>query len=286
VENDSSGAAEPSRGGAPRPAFRNHLLASLPDAELARLSPHLEALPLERRRLLYDPERPIEHVYFMEHGIASILSVMGDGSGIETGTIGAEGMIGLPVFHGMDTTAEQAMIQVPGHGLRVPSAAFRALLPELPTLTTMLHRFAVYMFTLAAQNSGCNRKHSVEERCARWLLTVHDRLDVDRFSLTHDFVSQMLGVRRASVTVTLGAFERAGTIRATRSQIEIVDRPRLEDVACECYGVVRAALARAMGDFGASSVLRAVHVSDGRHATTGDGTPRRAEPPLLGDELR
>lgn len=260
---------------APRRAYRNHLLASLPEPELARIAPHLEPITLERRRLLYDPERPIEHVYFVEHGIASILSVMADGSGIETGTIGAEGMIGLPIFHGVDTTAEQAMIQVPGDGYRVPSATFRALLPALPSLATMLHRFAVYMFTLAAQSSGCNRKHSVEERCARWLLTVHDRVQADRFSLTHDFVSQMLGVRRASVTVTLGAFERAGMIRATRSRIEITDRPALEGVACECYGVVRAALARAMGDLGASSVLRAVHVSDGTHATTGDGTPAR-----------
>lgn len=259
--------------GAPRP-YRNHLLAALPADEIAHLAPHLAPVPLERRRLLYDPERPIEHVYFIEDGIASILSVMADGSGIETGTIGAEGMIGLPVFHGMDRTAEQAMIQVSGAGYRVPSATFRTLLPGLPTLAAMLHRFAVYMFTLAAQSSGCNRKHSVEERCARWLLTVHDRVRVDRFDLTHDFISQMLGVRRASVTVTLGAFERAGMVRATRSRIEITDRAALEAVACECYGVVRAALARALGDTSARSVLREVKVSEGGHATTGDGTPQ------------
>jgi CRP-like cAMP-binding protein len=255
--------------------YRNHLLATIPEDELARLAPHLEPVPLERRRLLYDPERPIEHVYFIEHGIASILSVMADGSGIETGTIGAEGMIGMPVFHGMDRSAEQAMMQVSGAGHRVPAAAFREVLERAPTLVAMLHRFAVYMFTLAAQNSGCNRKHSVEERCARWLLTVHDRVQVDRFDLTHDFVSQMLGVRRASVTVTLGAFERAGLVRATRSRIEITDRARLGGVACECYGVVRAALERALGDASARSVLRHVRVSDGQHATTGDGTPAR-----------
>jgi CRP-like cAMP-binding protein len=253
--------------------FRNWLLAALPPEELALAVPRLEPVTLHRRRVLYDPERRIEHVYFLEGGIASILSVMADGSGIESGTIGAEGMVGLPVFHGMDTTAEQAMMQVPAEGFRLSAETFRELLPSLPTLGTLLHRFSVYLFTFAAQNSGCNRKHSVDERCAKWLLTVQDRTRADQFELTHDFISQMLGVRRASVTVTLGAFERAGLICATRSKLMVTNRAGLEEVACECYGVIRAALGRTLG-VPATSVLAAIRFSEADHATTaepGDG---------------
>jgi CRP-like cAMP-binding protein len=252
--------------------FRNRLLAALSADERTLLEPQLEHVTLDRRALLYDPERPIQHVYFLENGIASILSVMLDGGGIETGTIGPEGMIGLPVFHGMDRVAEQAMMQVGGTGHRVPAERFQELAPKLPTLSALLHRFSVYMFTFAAQNSGCNRKHSVDERCAKWLLTVHDRMETDRFELTHDFISQMLGVRRASVTVALGGFERAGLIRATRSQITVANRTGLEGVACECYGVVRAALERALGR-PTLSILSELPLSRDGHSTLGDGTP-------------
>ena len=249
--------------------FRNLLLTLMPADEQERLAALLEPVRLKRRDVLCDPERPIEHVCFIETGIASILSVMGDGSGVETGTIGAEGLIGLPVFHGMDRSAEQVMMQVPGDGHRIAAAAFRELLPELPRLSELLHRYSVYLFTFAAQNSGCNRKHSIEERCAKWLLTVHDRMPVDEFQLTHDFVSQMLGVRRASVTVTLGAFERAGMIRNMRSQIAIVDRPGLESAACECYEVIRASLERTFGGPG-ESVLARLRVSADGHSTVAE----------------
>lgn len=264
----------PAVGSPDKGAYRNVLLAALPADERALLEPHLEPVTLARRAVLYDPERPIEHVHFIEQGIASLLSVTSDGGAIETGTIGAEGMIGLAVFHGMDRVAEQAMMQVSGAAHRIASPRFRELLPQLPTLSTLLHRFAVYLYTFAAQNSGCNRKHSVDERCAKWLLTVHDRVETDRFDLTHDFISQMLGVRRASVTVTLGGFERAGLIRATRSMIEITNRTGLEGAACECYGVVRAALERSLG-VPATSILSRIPLSRDGLSILGDGAPAK-----------
>jgi CRP-like cAMP-binding protein len=220
----------------------NKLLSALPPNELETLQRNARLTPLARREVLYEPQRPIESVYFLVDGIVSIVSMMRDGNGVETATIGREGMVGMPVFHGMSSTAEQAIIQVPGQGLRMDAAVFKGLLPELPTLDTLLHRFSCVLFTLAAQNSGCNRKHSIEERCCRWMLMVADRLERDTFELTHDFIAQMLGVRRASVTEALGALEQKGVIRATRGRITIVDRPGLEACSCECYGIIRSSL--------------------------------------------
>jgi CRP-like cAMP-binding protein len=182
-------------------------------------------------------------VYFIVDGIASLMSVMADG-GVETATIGREGMLGMPAFHGVYSTPEQAMVQVAGSAYQLDVDTFREILPQLPTLDKLLHRFSVVLFTLAAQNSGCNRKHSIEARCARWLLMVGDRLDMPVMELTHDFVAQMLGVRRASVTETLGELERHGLIETSRGRIRIIEREGLQNVACECYTVIRGVVNR------------------------------------------
>jgi CRP-like cAMP-binding protein len=253
--------------------FRNRLLAALPSAEIALLAPHLEHVVLEQRQLLHDPERPIPYVYFMEHGIMSVLSVVGDGSAVETATIGYEGMVGVEIFHGVDVSVEQAMIQISGDAHRIPAGAFRELTPRLPALATLLHRFSVFMFSLAAQNSGCNRKHAVEQRCARWLLTVHDRMDTDVLGLTHDFISQMLGVRRASVTDTLAALQARGLIRAARSRITVTDRAGLEGVACECYRIIASAAARLLEFKRSASPLASLVTSRDGFSIVGDGTP-------------
>lgn len=253
--------------------FRNRLLAALPPDELAIVEPHLEHIELERRQLLYDAQVRITHVHFIEHGIASILSVVSDGSAVETATIGNEGMIGMSVFHGVDVTPEQAMVQVPGDAHQVRAEAFRELIPRLPALDRQLHRFAMYMFTLAAQNSGCNRKHAVEQRCARWLLTVHDRMDSDDIGLTHEFVSQMLGVRRASVTDTLAILEERGLIRAGRNKITITDRAGLERASCECYRIIHSAAESMLEERPSPSPLDRVETSRDGFSTVGDGTP-------------
>jgi CRP-like cAMP-binding protein len=227
-------------------ARRNRLLAALPEPELRLLLNHAERLELAPRDALYEPEKPITAVYFPTSAIVSVLSVMSDGSAVETATVGREGMVGLPVFHGLPVTAELAIIQIPGDGIRVRAADFRTLLPRSPALMQLLHRFAVVMFTLAAQNSGCNRKHSIEQRCCRWLLMVADRLERDTLDLTHEFVAQMLGVRRASVTETLGALEQRGVIDTGRGRITLRDRSALESCTCECYGVIRRSLERGL----------------------------------------
>jgi CRP-like cAMP-binding protein len=131
------------------------------------------------------------------------------------------------------------MVQVPGAAYRIEVSAFRDLLRSAPSLGSLLHRYAVVMFSLASQNSACNRKHSIEARCARWLLMVADRLDTTTMELTHDFVAQMLGVRRASVTEALGALEKRGLIQTGRGRITVVDRAGLETVACTCYAIIR-----------------------------------------------
>lgn len=254
----------------PRPPQRNYLLAQLPDDERRLFEPHLEALAFPRRLLLYAAGKRIEHVYFVEHGIVSILSVLSDGSGVETATIGREGMIGAAVFHGMDRTAEQAMIQVPGHGFRVPSDVFRSLLPQLPALTAMLHRYAVYLFTFAAQNSACNRKHSAEQRLSRWLLIVRDRMETQEFELTHDFMSQMLGVRRATVTDVLAEFERGGLVRTARARIAITDPAGLQGVTCECYAIVRQAMEAFIARADGPHVHQSTPLAIGDTSTIGD----------------
>jgi CRP-like cAMP-binding protein len=251
--------------------FRNRLLSALPVSELERLTPHLERVVLVRRMVAYDPLMPIEYLYFVETGLVSIVSIMRDRSAIETATIGFEGMVGLPVFHGVDAVPEQAFVQVPGEGWRIPVSDFRRLIPELPTLTRQLHRFSVAVFTLAAQCSGCNRVHTMEQRCARWLLMVHDRMASDEFELTQDFLSQMLGVRRATVSETASQLQQAGFISYSRGRMAIVDRVGLERTACECYGIIASTFARILEGRQEPNALESMELSEDGESTAGDG---------------
>jgi CRP-like cAMP-binding protein len=229
------------------PPEHNDILASLPQSERERLVSASEYTGLERRRLLSESEAEVRSAWFIVDGIASILSVMSDATGVETATIGRDGMIGIEIFHGVDVCTEQTMMQVPGAAYRVPRAAFTTMIGELPTLNRILHRYSVMLFTFAAQNSGCNRKHPVEMRCARWLLTVAENLRRLELDLTHEFVSQMLGVRRATVTDTLAAFEKRGLITTKRRLITILDVAGLEQAVCECHQIIRAARGRLLG---------------------------------------
>ena len=253
------------------PHYRNQILAALPAAELELLVPQLERVPLARRMVAYDPLRPISCVYFVESGVISIVSIMRDRSAIETATIGCEGIIGLPVYLGVDAVPEQAFVQVPGEALRIPSQQFRTLAPRMPVLQQKLDRYAVCVFTLAAQCSGCNRAHTMEQRCARWLLMVHDRMPGDEFELTQDFLSQMLGVRRATVSETASELQEAGLISYSRGRIVIVDRPGLERVVCECYGIIRSTFARILEGRDEPNVLQTMSLSEHGKSTAGDG---------------
>lgn len=252
-------------------SYRNHILRALPAKELDRLTPHFEHVPLEHRMVAYDPLKPITQVYFVETGVISIVSLMRDRSAIETATIGAEGMIGLPVYLGVDAVPEQAFVQVTGDAHRLPSDVFRRVAPELPTLDRLLNRYAVCLFTQAAQCSGCNRAHSMVQRCARWLLMVHDRMPGDEFDLTQDFLSQMLGVRRATVSETASELQQAGLISYTRGRIVVTDRAGLERVTCECYGIIRSTFARILEGRAEPNVLERMSVSEHGETTAGDG---------------
>jgi CRP-like cAMP-binding protein len=242
----------------------NDLLAAIPSGERDSLIAAAEYVGLERRHLLQEAEAPVRHVWFIVDGIASILSVMADGTGVETATIGRDGLIGMQAFHDVERSTEQTMMQVPGAAYRVPRDAFRAMLPRLPNLAERLNRFAVFMFTFAAQNSGCNRKHAVEMRCSRWLLTVAENLRRPELDLTHEFVSQMLGVRRATVTDTLANFEQRGLITTRRRQITLLNVPGLEAATCECHQIIRSARSRLLYGNGVPSPLADVIKSRGQ----------------------
>lgn len=255
-----------------RMQFHNQILATLPRAELEQLQPGLEHVQLRPRMIAYDPLTPIQHVYFVESGVISIVSIMRDRSAIETATIGCEGMIGLPIFLGVDAVPEQAFVQVvPGDAYRMSADRFTAVAPQLPTLSRYLNRFAVCLFTLAAQCSGCNRVHTMEQRCARWLLMVHDRMRGDDFVLTQDFLSQMLGVRRATVSETMSVLQSAGFVSYTRGRITVADRRGLEEAACECYGIIRSTFARILEGRTEPNILETMRLSEGGASIAGDG---------------
>ena len=223
---------------------RNRLLGALPPDEYRRLAARLEPVELEARHMFFDVDEPISHVWFPEDCVGSVLGLGADGAAVETATIGAEGMVGLPIFLGTDRTAAHAFCQVPGRALRMEADAFRAAVARSDALTRLLLRYTQALFTLVAQSSACNRLHDTRARCARWLLLTHDRVGRDEFSLTHHFLSQMLGVRRATVTEAAGALQHAGLIEYEYGVIAVRDRAGLERASCECYAIIRAEFER------------------------------------------
>jgi len=225
---------------APDGPLRNRLLGALPPEELARVRPHLELVRLQQRDVLFQPEAPIRHVYFPETAVVSLVSTMGDGATVEVGTAGCEGMAGLPVFLAADSSSVQAFAQIPGVAGRMDAETFMRLAEAPGALHRTLLRYTQAFLTQVAQTAACNAAHLVEERCARWLLMTHDRVDGDAFPLTHEFLAFMLGVRRAGVTVAMRTLHDGGMVEYSRGWVEVVDRAKLEGAACECYRVVRA----------------------------------------------
>ena len=218
---------------------RNRLLAALSAEELNHVRPHLEPVRLGHRDELFEPGKPITYVYFPETAVVSLISLLQEGGSVEVGTAGAEGMAGLPLFLGGDTSSVQAIAQIAGTAYRIEASAFVALAKVSGPLHGLLLRYANAFLTQVAQTAACNGAHLLEERCARWLLMTHDRVDGDNFPLTHEFLAYMLGVRRAGVTLAMRGLQDAGFVRYSRGQITIVDRAGLERVSCECYRVVR-----------------------------------------------
>ncbi len=172
---------------------------------------------------------------------------MADGAMVEVGTIGREGMTGLPVLHGAESSPLFTFAQIPGDHARLPVAAFREAVAPGTALHGLLQRFAQAYYVLTAQGAGCNRLHPAEERCARWLLLTHDRVGADTFPLSHEFLGYMLGVRRASVSVAMGILQRVGLISYHRGVVTVLDRPGLEEAACECYAIIQGQFERLLG---------------------------------------
>jgi len=230
VQSTSSTPTEPTR---------NLLLRALDADGASRLLEGAESLTLKLREVLYEANAPITHVYFLARGVASIIAPVGDGASVEVGTVGNEGLVGLPLLFGVDHEPVKAFVQVAGGGVRVTAATFQNAIAESASVRGLFLRYAQSYLSQVSQSSACNRAHSIEERCARWLLMTHDRVGADEFPLTHEFLSLMLGVRRAGVTVAAGMLQKAGLIEYTHGRIKIVDRDALEGAACACYRIIR-----------------------------------------------
>ena len=223
------------------PRTGNRLLNALAPRDFERLRPHLERGQVELYHVLAKQGGAFTHVHFPESCVISLVSRMANGSGVEAGTIGNEGMAGLPAYLEGATSESETFCQVAGVSLRMPVQVIVDAAAERPDIRRLLNRYVHAYLSMVSQSVACNRLHDIEQRCARWLLMTHDRVgDVETFPLKHEFLALMLGVRRAGVTTAAGVLQERGLIRYRRGIIRVIDRGGLESAACECYGVVRA----------------------------------------------
>ena len=225
----------------------NRLLHSLPARERDRLSGELEPVTLAPMQVLAEAGHPLEHVYFPRTALISMLRRMRDGTTVEAGVVGREGVAGAGVAFGNTWSPESIVASVPGEALRVSAALFRELLPDLPAMRSLLDRYLLAFIDQLGQTIACNSLHSVEQRCSRWLLNAHDSAGGDEFHLTHDVLARMLGVRRAGVTVAALVLQREKLIDYSRGSVVVLDRGGLEAATCECYALMRTRIERLLG---------------------------------------
>jgi len=220
---------------------KNKLLAGLPKEDFERLQPHLSTRKTQVRQVLHRRNEPVREVFFPNGGVASITTVMRDGSMVEIATVGSEGLIGIGAFFGGDEVSTETMIQVPDTDAEVMSAeAFKAEMDRRGPLYEAVLRYWQGMLTLIMQSTACMALHPVQDRCCRWLLMAHDRVSHDEFELSHEFLAMMLGATRPTVTVVAGTLQKAGFIRYKHGRMVILDRKGLEASSCECYATVKA----------------------------------------------
>jgi CRP-like cAMP-binding protein len=220
-------------------AISSKILLHLSRKECQQLLPELELVRLKLHQVIYEAEETMKSGYFVNTGILSVLAVQPDSKSVEVGLIGNEGFLGLPLLVGYRTSPTRVVCQADGTAYRCDAQALRRVLRDCPELEQQLHRFGQQLAMQTTQIAACNRLHDVEERLARWILMTEDRLLGDTLPLTQEFLAQMLGTRRSSVTVAAGALQKAGLISYTRGSVTIVDRERLEDAACDCYAIVQ-----------------------------------------------
>jgi CRP-like cAMP-binding protein len=226
---------------------RNHLLAELPLEEYSRLAPYLESYTVAAGDVIASPGQTLDHAYFPLSGMVSVVALFAEGMGVEVATIGNEGMIGLPLFLGADSSPFHLMWQLQGETLRIRAEDFLPAIRPGTRLERVLTTYSQAYFVHTAQNAACNGLHPISQRAARWLLATQDRAESDRFFLTHEFLAFMLGVTRQSVSIAVGELQEAGLIAYHRGHMTILDRPRLEATSCECYGIVRREFERLLG---------------------------------------
>jgi len=222
---------------APDGHYQNQVLSSLPACEIDRLAPHLKFVDLPQGTVLLNGNAP--YGYFLEEGVASAVVSVVDGGMVEVGVIGTEGMVGIPVLLGTDRSPVRIFMQISGSGFRIEAESLKAEFDCSGHLRQYLQKYIQAFMVQTTQTGACNRLHNIEERLARWLLTCRDRMPTDRLALTHEFLGQMLGSPRTTVTLAVGLLERAGMIDHSRGVVTVRDRQALEDTACECYCVVR-----------------------------------------------
>jgi len=226
---------------------QNRLLRALTPEEYGRLLSEMRPVRLPFKEVLIEPNEEITHVWFVREGVASMIAEDQEGGSIEVGTIGWEGFVGLPLLNGVDQMPYRVLIQVEGDAWRMRADAFRRTIDERAEVRHRCLRFAQYFSDQMAQSVACNRLHTVDERCARWILMTHDRVDGDRFELTQEFLALMLGVRRAGVSVAMGVLQREKIVSYVRGRLAILDREQLESRSCGCYEITRTAQVRLFG---------------------------------------
>jgi CRP-like cAMP-binding protein len=227
---------------------QNHLLASLPAAEFARLAPELELVPMSLGESLDESGGQLRHVYFPTTSIVSLLYVMENGASAEIAIVGNEGILGISLFMGGETTPNRAVVQSAGHGYRLEAQVLKQEFQRAGPVMDLLLRYTQALITQMAQTAACNRHHSIEQQLCRWLLLSLDRLSTFELTMTQELIANMLGVRREGVTEAAGKLQRAGIIRYSRGRITVLDRERLEQNVCECYAVVKAEFERLLSD--------------------------------------
>lgn len=231
----------------PFQSSQNRLLDLCDASDLAQIQPHLASVSMEYKDALYEPYKHIDWVYFPTDGVVSLVNTMANGEAAEVGTIGNEGLVGLPVLLGDRTTPNSAYVQVPGSCRRLRASIFQNQLLHGMTFRRIMLRYAHAFFNQVALTAACNALHSVEQRCCRWFLMTHDRVQSDSFLLTQEFLGMMLGVRRTSVTDAAKKLRDRNIVAYQRGRVTVLDRPALERCSCECYAVGKNEFDRLLG---------------------------------------
>jgi CRP-like cAMP-binding protein len=232
----------------PHSPNQNHLIAALPTAEFERLAPHLELVPMPLGEVLYEPGGQMQHAYFPTSAIVSLHYVMESGASAETAGVGNEGVVGVSLFMGGNTTPSSAVVHTAGHGYRLESRLLKEEFTRAGAMQSLLLRYTQALLTQMFQTAACYRHHSVEQQLCRWLLLTLDRLPAHELVMTQELVANMLGVRREGITEAAGHLRQAGVISYRRGHLAVLERSGLETRACECYAVVKKELGRLMSD--------------------------------------